>query len=54
MMKPRDHFMVGITSCMLLICYKIFPYAPIMSVFMIWFNMAMFNNYCLKRKNENM
>ena len=44
-MKPRDHFMVGITSCMLLICYKIFPYAPLMSVFMIWFATNLWATY---------
>ena len=54
MMKTSDHFMVGMTSCMLFICYKMFPYAPIVAVFMMWFNMAMFNTYCLKRKNDNM
>ena len=53
-MEPRDHFMIGITSCMLFICYKIFPYAPIVAFFMMWFNMSMFNGYCMKRKKENM
>ena len=53
MMKPSDHFMVGITSCMLLICYKMFPYAPVVAFFLTWFNMNMFNMYCLKRKYES-
>ena len=46
--------MVGMTSCMLFICYKMFPYAPVVEFFMTWFNMAMFNTYCMKRKHDNM
>ena len=53
-MRPTDHFMVGMTSCMLLICYKMFPYAPIMTLLMVWFNMSVFNAYCWKRKNDDM
>ena len=54
MMKTSDHFMIGMTSCMLFICYKMFHYAPVFAFFLTWFNMTMFNMYCLKRKNENM
>ena len=51
-MKPTDHFMVGLTSCMLLISYKMFPYAPVVAFLMAWFNMSVFNGYCYKRKND--
>jgi len=53
-MEPRDHAMVGITSCMLFICYKIMFMHPFLAGIMIAFNMNMFNKYCYRRQKENM
>ena len=52
-LEPRDHWMVGITSCMLLICYKIMFMHPFLAGVMIALNMNVFNKYCMKRKNES-
>ena len=54
MLRPSDHVMVGVTSIGLFVCYKMFSYAPVYALLLTWFNMAMFNTYCLWRKNENM
>jgi len=51
-LETRDHWMVGITSCMLFICYKIMFMHPFLAGVMIALNMNMFNRYCIKRKND--
>ena len=51
-MEPRDHFMIGITSCMLFICWKIMFMHPFIAGVMIAFNMNMFNRYCRKRRDD--
>ena len=51
-MTTRDHMMVGMTSCMLFICYKMFSYTPLIAFFLAWSNMSLFNYYCYKRKND--
>ena len=50
-MTTSDHFMVGITSCMLFICYKIGMAHPFTAGFLIWMNLHFFDRYCLRRKN---
>jgi len=44
--------MVGITSCMLFICYKIMFMYPFVAGMLFYFNMNMFNVYCARRKSE--
>ena len=53
-LETRDHMMVGVTSCMLFICYKMMLMSPILAGLLMWFNMNLFNAYCRWRKNENM
>jgi len=51
-MTTSDHFMVGITSCMLFICYKISFMSPLTAGFMIWMNLYFFDRYCMRRKRD--
>ena len=44
--------MVGLTSIMIFIAVKVMFVFPLMSVFMIWFNMSMFDRYGKRRRNE--
>ena len=52
LMEPRDHMMVGITSCMLFISYKMMFIYPFVAGMCMWFNIRMFNHYCMWRKSE--
>ena len=51
-LETRDHWMVGITSCMLFICYKIMFMYPFVAGMLFYFNMNMFNVYCEKRRYD--
>ncbi len=52
-LTTRDHMMVGITACMLFVCYKMFASAPLFAFFLTWFNMSLFNSYCIKRRDDS-
>ncbi len=51
-LSTQDHLMVGLTSIMIFIAVKVMFVFPLMSVFMIWFNMSMFDRYGKRRRNE--
>ena len=51
-MEPRDHVMVGFTSCMLFICWKMMFMYPFVAGLLFYFNMNMFNVYCEKRRHD--
>ena len=51
-LTTQDHLMVGLTSIMIFIAVKVMFVFPLMSVFMIWFNMSMFDRYGKRRRNE--
>ena len=51
-LSTQDHLMVGLTSIMLFIAVKVMFIFPLMSMFMIWFNMSMFDRYGRRRRNE--
>ena len=51
-LTTQDHAMVGLTSIMLFIAVKVMFIFPLMSMFMIWFNMSMFDRYGRRRRNE--
>ena len=53
-LQTRDHMMIGMTSCMLFICYKMMVMSPLLAGMLIWFNMNLFNAYCRWRRSENM
>ena len=53
-LETRDHIMIGVTSCMLFICYKMMVISPFSSGLLLWFNMNLFNAYCRWRRSENM
>jgi len=53
-LETRDHIMIGVTSCMLFICYKMMVISPFGSGLLLWFNMNLFNAYCRWRRSENM
>ena len=53
-MTPSDHMMVGVTACMLFICYKMMWMYPFVAGMLMWFNMKCFDVYCLWRKSGNM
>ena len=51
-LTTQDHVMVGLTSIMLFIAMKLVVFSPIWAGLMIWFNMAMFDRYCRRRRDE--
>ena len=51
-LETRDHWMVGITSCMLFICWKMMFMYPFVAGFLFYVNMNVFNRYCYMRKSE--
>ena len=51
-LSTQDHLMVGLTSIMLFIAVKVMFIFPLMSMFMIWFNMSMFDRYGKRRRDE--
>lgn len=52
MLRPSDHMMVGVTACMLYLCYKMAAYSPVYAFLLTWFNMRLFDTYALWRKND--
>lgn len=51
-LTTQDHVMVGLTSIMLFIAMKMMFFFPLMSVFVIWFNMSLFDRYGRRRRDE--
>lgn len=51
-LTTQDHVMVGMTSIMLFIAMKMMFFFPLMSVFVIWFNMSLFDRYGRRRRDE--
>jgi hypothetical protein len=51
LLRPSDHMMVGVTACMLYICYKMAYYSPVYALLLSWFHMRLFDVYCFWRKN---
>lgn len=54
LLQPSDHMMIGVTACMLFICYKMMWMYPFAAGMLMWFNMKCFDVYCLWRKSGNM
>ena len=52
-LETRDHWMIGVTSCMLFICYKMMLTNPVIATLLVWFNMRLFEIYCAWRKSED-
>jgi len=52
-LTTQDHAMVGLTSIMLFIAVKVMFVFPLLSAFMIWFNMSMFDRYGTRRRDES-
>ena len=44
--------MVGMTSCMLFVCYKMAYYSPVYAMLIGWFNMRLFDMYAVWRRND--
>ena len=51
-LSTQDHLMVELTSIMLFIAVKVMFVFPLLSVFMIWFNMSMFDRYARRKRDE--
>jgi len=51
-LTTQDHVMVGLTALMLFIAMKLVVFSPIWAGLMIWFNMAMFDRYGKRRRDE--
>ena len=50
-MTTGDHVMVGVTSIGLFVCYKMMLTNPVFATLLVWFNIRMFERYCMRRKN---
>ena len=50
-LRPSDHMMVGMTACMLFICYKMMWMYPFVAGMLMWFNMKCFDVYAVWRRN---
>lgn len=51
LLQPSDHMMVGVTACMLFICYKMAAYSPVYALLLSWFHMKLFDVYAVWRRN---
>ena len=50
-LRPSDHMMVGVTACMLFICYKMMYFSPVYATLLCWVNVRLFDAYGFWRKN---